>query len=156
MGTWPVSAAGTWAAMKMVMGWFVVLLIVGVGVMMFAEPNLNGVAAVLERRLWAAFGTGLLAELALIPLLAILVIVLAISLIGILLIPFAIVAYIIVAAGLLALGFLAVARFTGRGVSGSDFDVGLRSDRLRAMLLGLTAYLGVWFVVAALTPVTSV
>lgn len=152
----PESPITTWAAMKLALAWFAVLLVIGIGVMIFAEPNLDGVVLVLQRRLAGAFWTGVLAELALVPALLLLVVALAISLIGILLIPFAIVAYVVAAAGLIALGFLAAARFTGRGLSGSGFDPSSRSDRLRALLLGLSAYLGVWLVVAVLTGVPGV
>lgn len=141
----------TWGAMKLVLAWFAVLVIIGIGVMMFAEHNLDGVVAVLERHLARAFWVGLLAELGLIPVLLLLVVALAITVIGALLIPFAIVAYVIAAAGLLALGFLAVARFTGSGFFRVDPAANPRSVGLRAMFTGLVAYLGVWFVVAALT-----
>jgi hypothetical protein len=141
----------TWGAMKIVLGWFAVLLIIGIGVMMFAEHNLDGVVAVLERHLARAFWVGLLAELALVPLLLVGVVALAITVIGILLIPFAIVAYIIAAAGLLALGFLAVARFTGRGFFQAHPGDAPRSVSLRALFTGLALYLGVWLAVAALT-----
>jgi hypothetical protein len=79
------------------------------------------------------------------------VVVLAITVIGVLLIPFAIVAYIIAAAGLLALGFLAVARFTGRGFFHPSAGDATRSVSLRALVIGVALYLGVWLVVAALT-----
>jgi hypothetical protein len=148
----PVSRApSTWSAVKMVFGWFAVLVMIGIGVMLFAEHNLDGVVAVLERQLARSFGIGLLAQLSILPLLVVAVAALAITVIGILLIPFAIVAYIIAVAGLIALGFLAVARFTGRGFFRVDAGASPRSVSLRAMFLGLVVYLGLWFVVAALT-----
>jgi hypothetical protein len=147
----PSEPLTTWRAVKLVVAWFAVLVVIGIGVVVFAEPNLDGVVLVLQRRLAASFWTGVLAQMALMPVLLLLVVALAISLIGILLIPFAIVAYVVAAAGLLALGFLAVARFTGRGLAGSGYDSGSRSDRLRALFLGLATYLGAWLIVAALT-----
>ncbi|MDE3128688.1 MAG: hypothetical protein KGL38_11820 [Gemmatimonadota bacterium] len=152
-GPTPAAAAPltTWGAMKLVLGWFLVLAIIAIGVLMFAEHNLNGVVAVLERHLARAFWVGLLAELGLVPILLLLVVALAITVIGVLLIPFAIVAYVIAVAGLLALGFLAVARFTGSGFLHPDPTAKPRSVTLRSLFTGLAAYLGVWFVVAALT-----
>ncbi|HET7632830.1 MAG TPA: polymer-forming cytoskeletal protein [Gemmatimonadaceae bacterium] len=144
-------AATTWGSMKVVLGWFVVLLLIGVGVMTFAERNLDGVVAVLERHLARAFWMGLLAEVALVPVLILGVVLLCITVIGILLVPFAIVAYVVAAAGLVALGFLAVARFTGRGLFRVDPGAPVRAVNLRALLTGLALYLGVWFIVAALT-----
>jgi len=147
----PPGPLTTMGAMKLVLGWFAVLAIIGIGVMMFAEHNLDGVVTVLERHLARAFWVGLLAELGLVPLLLLLIVALAITVLGILLIPFAIVAYIIAVAGLLALGFLAVARFTGRGLFRVEPAAGARGVSLRALFTGLVAYLGIWFVVAALT-----
>ena len=147
----PAAPLTTWGAMKLVLGWFAVLAVIGIGVMMFAEHNLDGVVAVLERHLARAFWVGLLTELGLVPVLLLLIAALAITVIGILLIPFAIVAYVIATAGLLALGFLAVARLTGSGFLRPDPSANPRSASLRALFTGLVAYLGVWFVVAALT-----
>jgi len=147
----PPAPITTMGAMKLVVAWFAVLAIIGIGVMMFAEHNLDGVVTVLERHLARAFWVGLLAELGLVPLLLLLIVALAITVIGILLIPFAIVAYVIAVAGLLALGFLAVARFTGRGLFRVEPAARPRGVSLRALFTGLVAYLGIWFVVAALT-----
>ncbi|HEU4988162.1 MAG TPA: polymer-forming cytoskeletal protein [Gemmatimonadaceae bacterium] len=141
----------TWGAMKLVLAWFLILAVIAVGVLMFAEHNLNGVVTVLERHLARAFWVGVLTELGLVPLLVVAVAALCITIIGILLVPFAIVAYIIAVAGLLALGFLAVARFTGRGFIRPAPGDAPRAVTLRALFLGIVVYLGVWFVVAALT-----
>ncbi len=153
-GAAPTPAAApmtTWGAMKLVLAWFLVLATIGIGVMLFAEHNLDGVVTVLERHVARAFWVGLLAELGLLPLLIVGVVALAITLIGVLLIPFAIVAYIIAVAGLLALGFLAVARFTGRAFFRPDPTAAARGVSLQAMFAGLVVYLGLWFVVAAFT-----
>lgn len=147
----PPAPITTMGAMKLVVAWFAVLAIIGIGVMMFAEHNLDGVVTVLERHVARAFWVGLLAELGLVPLLLLLIVALAITVLGILLIPFAIVAYIIAVAGLLALGFLAVARFTGRGLFRVEPAAGARGVSLRALFTGLVAYLSIWLVVAALT-----
>lgn len=137
----------TWGAIKMVLGWFAVLCAIGVGVLLFAERNLDGVVRALELQFARAFWTGLLAQLAAIPALLLVVVALAVTLIGILLIPFAVVAYIVALAGLCTLGFLAIARFTGR-----YFFRGAPTSRgtsLRSLFLGLAIYLGVWLVAAA-------
>lgn len=144
----PVTTVG---AMKLVLAWLAVLAIIGIGVLLFAEHNLDGVVAVLERHLARAFWVGLVTELGLVPLLLLLVVALAITVIGLLLIPFAIVAYVVAVAGLLALGFLAVARFTGRGLFRAEPGAGERGVNVRAMFTGLVVYLGLWFAVAALT-----
>lgn len=137
----------TWGAMKQVLGWFAILVAIGIGVLLFAERNLDGVVRVLDASFARSFWTGLLAQVAAIPALLVLLVGLAVSLIGILLVPFAIVAYIIALAGLLTLGFLAVARFTGRAFSARGHDT--RADHLRALFTGLVVYLGLWFIAAA-------
>ena len=136
----------TWDAIKMVIGWFAILFAIGIGVLLFAERNLDGVVAALEQQFSRAFWVGLLAQLAAIPALLLVLVGLAISLIGILLIPFAIVAYVVALAGLCTLGFLAVARFTGRGFYRDSANS--RAISLRSLLIGLIIYVGLWFLAA--------
>lgn len=138
----------TWAALRMVFAWFAILCAMGIGVLLFAERNLDGVVLVLERQFSRSFWTGVLAQLAAVPLLLLVLLGLAVTLIGILLIPFAVVAYIIALAGLLMLGFLAVARFTGRPFGGASALPGRRVS-LRALLVGIALYVGLWFLAAA-------
>jgi hypothetical protein len=138
----------TWGALRLVLAWFAILCAMGIGVLVFAERNLDGVVLALERQFSRAFWTGVLAQLAAIPMLLLSMVALAVTLIGILLIPFAVVAYIIAASGLLMLGFLAVARFTGRAFSGSRALSGRRLS-LRALLIGIAIYVGLWFLAAA-------
>ena len=138
---------GTWAAIKIVIGWFAVLLAIGIGVLLFAERNLEGVVAVLDRSFSQAFWVGLLAQFAALPALLLVCVGLAISILGILLIPFAIVAFVIALAGLVTLGFIAIARFTGRAFFGAAGES--RMVTLRSLALGLTIYLGLWLLAAA-------
>jgi hypothetical protein len=137
----------TWAALKMVLGWFTVLFIVGIGILLFAEKNLDGVVGALDKQFARSFWIGLLAQLAAIPALLLVVLGLAITLIGILLIPFAVVAYVVALSGLLMLGFIAVARFTGRVFFRGAGDS--RAVHLRSLFAGLVIYLGLWFLAAA-------
>jgi len=137
----------TWAALKMVIGWFAVLFAIGIGVLLFAERNLDGVVGVLEQEFGRSFWVGVLTQLAAIPLLLLTVVALVITLLGILLIPFAVVLYVIAVAGLITLGFLAVARFTGRVFYRSAADS--RAVHLKSLFVGLLIYLGLWFLSAA-------
>lgn len=140
----PVSA---WTAVKMVLGWFAVLVAIGIGVLLFAESNLDGVVRTLDTEFARSFWVGILAQVAVIPALLVLLLALAVSLIGILLIPFAVVAYVTALAGLCTLGFLAVSRFTGRAFFGGVHET--RAVHLRSLVVGLAAYLGLWFIAAA-------
>ncbi len=150
----PASAApsrplSTWQSIKLVIGWFALLAIIGIGVMVFAEANLDGGVVALERGFARAFWIGVAGQLLALPLLLVIVVALAITLIGILLIPFAIVAYVIAAAGLVTLGFLAVARLTGGAFVRDGESASARNVHLRALVAGLLVYLGLWLVASA-------
>ena len=135
---------------KMVAATFGVLLIVAIGVLLFAGSNLDEVVGTLELRFARAFWVGLLGEVLLLPALAVLIVALALTLIGILLIPFAIVAYSIAVAGLLTLGFLAVARLVGGSVT-RDGEATPRSRALTALAIGVAVFFVLWMVAALLT-----
>ena len=150
----PVGAAGTLQAMKVVLGWLAILLVIGIGVLVFAEPTLGPVVEALHQRFGRAFWYGLAAQLAAIPALLVILLGLALTVVGILLIPFAIVAYAVALAGVLTLGFLAVARFTGAAITGgarSRPTGRVRGASLRALVVGLALYLGLWLAAAAFT-----
>jgi hypothetical protein len=149
----------TWQSIKLVIGWFAVLVIIGLGVMIFAEPNMDGVVQTMERSFARAFWFGVLGEIMALPALLLLCIGLLLTILGALLIPFAIVSYAIAVAGLLALGFLAVARLTGsiwsRPQNGTPAST--RAANLRSLLIGVTVYMGLWLLAAIFTwqPVAS-
>ena len=137
-------------ALKLTLGWFAVLVIIGVGVMIFAEANLDGVVLALERGIGKSFGVGLLGQLVALPVLALLCVALALTIIGLLLIPFAIVAYTIAIAGLVTLGFLAVSRLSGAPLVRAP-ELTPRGVNLRSMFIGLIGYFGLWALAAAFT-----
>jgi hypothetical protein len=145
------SVQRTYDSMQLVAGTFGVLLIIALGVLLFAGPNLDEVVATLERQFGRAFWVGLLGQLLILPALVVLLVALAVSVIGILLIPFAIVAYAIAVAGLVTLGFLAVARLIGGAVRRSSRDTTARSRALAALALGLALVFSLWMIAAALT-----
>lgn len=136
---------------KLVLGWFAVLVILGIGVMVFAEANLDGVVLALERGVGRAFWIGLAGELLALPALLVVVVALAITILGALLIPFAIVAYVVAAAGLLTLGFLAVSRLAGTAMVSDSGTVAPRGVHLRALFVGLAIVFGLWLLAAAFT-----
>jgi hypothetical protein len=140
----------TWQAVKLVIGWFALLAILGFGVTIFAEGNLDGVVVALERGFARSFWIGIAGQLLMLPALAVIIAALALTILGALLIPFAIVSYIIAAAGLVTLGFLAVSRLTGGALArGRGTDA--RPAHVRALLVGLVIYLGIWMIAAAFT-----
>lgn len=141
---------------RMVAATFGVLLIVAIGVLLFAGRNLDEVAETLERRFARAFWAGLLGQVLLLPGLAVLVVALALTVIGVLLIPFAIVAYCVAVVGLFTLGFLAVARLVGGSMS-RDGDRTPRYRALVALAVGVAVFFVLWMVAALLTwsPLTA-
>jgi hypothetical protein len=147
----PSRPLSTLQSVKLVVAWFALLTLIGLGVMVFAEGNLDGVVIALERGFARSFWLGLAGQVVLLPGLLVLVVGLTITVIGILLIPFAVVAYIIAAAGLVTLGFLAVARLTGGAMASDRGTTSKRGVHLRALAIGLIAYLGIWLVAALFT-----
>lgn len=149
----PISAEPwtTWQAVKLVLGFFAVLVIIGLGVLVFAERNLDGVVASLERAPMKAFWLGVLGQLAMLPVLLLLCLALTLTILGILLVPFAIVAYVVAVAGLVTLGFLAVSRLTGSAIAAhGDSARTARGEHLSALFVGLVIYFGLWLVAALL------
>jgi hypothetical protein len=139
-------APDTVRSLKMTLGWFAVLFVIGVGVLLFAEKNLDGVVLALEQDFSRSFWMGLLSQLGALPALLLVVVALCITLIGTLLVPFAIVAFMVGLAGLVTLGFLAVSRFTGRA-----FFRGAAPSRnvsLKSLFAGLLVYVGLWVLAA--------
>jgi hypothetical protein len=141
----------TFQSVKLVIGWFAVLTIIGLGVLVFTEPNLDGVVVALERGFARSFWIGLVGQVVALPVLLLVVAGLALTVIGVLLVPFAIVAYVIAAAGLVTLGFLAVARLTGGAMASERGTTSARGVHLRGLIIGLVAYLGLWMIAALFT-----
>lgn len=137
-------------ALQLAVASLAVLLVLGIGVLVMAGEYLDGVLDTLERSVAKSLLVGVGAQLALVPALVVVIIALAITLLGILLIPFAVVAYAIAVAGLATLGFLAAAMLTGHALSGRKAATA-RGTALRALLIGVSAYMALWLIAAAFT-----
>ncbi|HUQ83353.1 MAG TPA: hypothetical protein VM076_19520 [Gemmatimonadaceae bacterium] len=147
----PESRVGaTRHALALAGSWLVILVLIGIGVYVFANDYLDAVTESLEGRFGRSFWAGVAAQLALAPVLALLCIALAVTIIGVLLIPFAIVAFVLAVVGLITLGFLAVARITGESMSPSARRAAdTRGAMLRALVVGVVLYMGLWVVASA-------
>ena len=149
----PVSpGASVWRTMGITVGTFGILLVLGIGVLIFSGATLDTVVNVTQGQLSRAFLTGVLAELALLPGLLLLCVGLALTILGVLLIPFAIVAYALAVAGAMTLGVLGVAVVTGGAIArrrGSR-PLTARATALRALLIGVFTIFALWLVAAAL------
>ena len=143
------AAQHTMDSVRVVSGSFGILLIIAVGVLLFAGPNLEEVTAALQGRFARAFWYGVLGQLFVLPGLLVLIIALTLTVIGILLIPFAVVAYAIAVAGLVTLGFLAVAQLVGSAVWRGG-DASARARAFGVLFAGVTAFFALWLVGAAI------
>jgi hypothetical protein len=143
----PATRRATGDAMSLSLGWLVVMLLVGIGVLIFASAYLDGVSDVLEQNFSRSFLVGIAGELGMIPALILVCAALAVTVVGILLIPFAIVAYVLAVMGFLTLGFLAVARLAG-GSFGADRGE-VKGKALRGLVLGIGIFMGLWVLAAA-------
>jgi hypothetical protein len=146
---------GTADAMSLSIGWLVVMLLVGIGVLLFASAYLDGVTDVLEQNFGKSFLVGIAGLIGLIPALILVCAALAITVVGILLIPFAIVAYVLAVMGFLTLGFLSVARLAGGALGGNRGEE--KGKALRGLVFGIGVFMGLWVLAAVFqwSPVIS-
>lgn len=136
--------------MQTVMGWLVLMVILGFGVMVLAEDRLRVVTETIEGRFGKSVLTGLLAEVSFIPALIIIPVLLVITIVGIVIAPFAALAIIVLGAGLAALGFLAMARVAGQAMTRRAPPATARGVEMRSMLAGLCLFFGLWLLAALL------
>jgi hypothetical protein len=151
----PIASASAVATTRdnvmLTLGWAGVVLIIGIGVMVFGGRTLDVVGETIGQEFGRSLIVGIAATLGAVPALALLIVGLALTILGVLLIPFAIVAYVLAAAGLLTLGFLAAVRATGRSISRGRGSLTERGAALRALVVGVVFFLGLWLIAAFLT-----
>ena len=137
-------------ALALSSSWLIILVLMAIGVLLFAGDYLDGVVDSLEGRFGRSFWAGIATQLALAPVLCLLVIALAVTILGVLLIPFAIVAFVLAVVGLITLGFLAIARITGESVApAASKRYSARGAALRALVVGVSIYMGLWVLASA-------
>jgi hypothetical protein len=148
----PASTSGPWRSLGVTLASLAIFLMLGIGVLIFAGPTLDGVAEALDGHLGRPFLIGVGGQLAVVPALLLLIVALAITVIGALLVPFAIVAYVLALSGAGTLAFLTVALVMGRAVVKRRGSMPLtrRAESLRAMIIGVSSLFALWIVAAAL------
>lgn len=146
-----------WAATRVTLAWFAVLVVLGLGLLAGAGTQLDAVAGALEAAPGHAVLVGVAGQLALAPALVVLVSALTVTVVGILAVPLAVVAFVLAAAGLLTLGFLTAAFVLGRwagggrpAAAGRPRATAVRAASLRALATGIALFAGVWLVAALL------
>jgi hypothetical protein len=144
----------TGSAVALALGWLAVTLAIGVGAATYASSHLEGVVRTVELDFSRSFWLGLAGQLAILPVLGLLVAALALSVVGAVAIPVAIVVFLVGAVGIGTLGFLATAQLTGGAFVSADTRARLSARRatVRALIGGVVFYMGLWVIAAALTP----
>lgn len=136
--------------LKQTAAWFGILILLAIGVLTNAGDAMQRVNAALNSGFSRNVLVGVLAQVALLPILATICLMLTLTLIGILLVPFAVVAYIIVVLGLIVLGGLGAAQMVGAGVVARRPGANDRAARLQALITGMLLISFPWLAAAAL------
>ncbi|HYW51391.1 MAG TPA: hypothetical protein VE861_12340, partial [Gemmatimonadaceae bacterium] len=142
--------SGTLASLKRTAAWFGILILLGIGVLINAGDAMQRVTTALNAGFARNVTVGVLAQLAMLPVLAVICLLLALTLIGILLIPFAVVAYVVAVLGLLVLGGLGAVQMVGSGIAPRRASATERASRLQALVTGLLMLSIPWLAAAAL------
>lgn len=149
----PTPAVAARRSVSLAVGWYLVLAVIGLAVVLFARGKLEVISGRIRHDFARSFFYGLLGQILFFPALVVTIVALAITVIGVLLIPFAIVGLVLAAAGALALGFLAMSLVIGdaamrwRGAAAP----GGRAQLLQFLLIGLSIYLVLWVLGGALS-----
>lgn len=131
-------------ALSLSVGWYLVMAIIGLGVVLLAPAKVDAIAGVLRADFSRALVAGILGEFAIVPALVLGVVALAITIIGILAIPFVVVGFILALAGALALGYIVMAGMVGEWVlRRRDMLPGGRAP-VQSLIAGLTLFLFLW------------
>jgi hypothetical protein len=126
---------------------FIALAMIGFGTVFFARRNVEVVADTAANAFGRALVVGLLAQLLLLPTLAMLIVGLVFTIVGILLLPFAVLAYVIAACVAALGGYLAVAHAIGETVTRRRMANGVFVRYPNAygyLFTGLVGLLGLW------------
>jgi hypothetical protein len=139
-----------WHAVRIAVAAFGLVLMLSIGVLTFAEEQLDNVTATLADHFGRSAWYGFVAEIALLPALLVMIVALAITIIGVVAIPFAIIGFVVLAIGAAALGFMAVAEASGTSIlrSGSQASLTARGAQLRAIVTGISIFGGLWILTA--------
>jgi|HubBroStandDraft_2_1064218.scaffolds.fasta_scaffold05625_4 hypothetical protein len=139
-----------WHAVRIAIAAFGLVLMLSIGVLTFAEEQLDNVTATLANQFGRSAWYGFVGEIALLPALLVMVVALAITIIGAIAIPFAIIGFVVLALGAAALGFMAVAEASGTSILRSQSQASLtaRGAQLRAIVTGISIFGGLWVLTA--------
>ncbi len=141
---------GTMNSLKKTAAFFGILIVLAIGVLTNAGDAMQRVNTALNSGFGRNVVVGLLAQLALLPVLVTICLLLALTLLGVLLIPFAVVAYMIAVLGLVVLGGLGAIQMIGSGIAARRAGLTDRGARLQAVVSGMLLVSIPWLLAAAL------
>lgn len=147
------AVGGTITSLARTAAWFGVLILLGIGVLINSADAMQRVTTALQSGFARNVLVGVLAQMALLPVLVLTCVLLALTLIGILLIPFAIVAYVVAVLGMVVLGGLGAVQMVGAGIAPRRRAVSERGARLQALVTGMLLLSVPWLMAAALTSI---
>jgi hypothetical protein len=130
-----------------VIGVFLMLAVLGFGLVMFARPNLEVISDTASHSFGRAFVTGLLGQILVIPTFGMLVVGLILSVAGILLLPFAVAVYALLVIVSALGGFLGVAHAMGETYIRRRMAMGTligSPNSYRYLVVGLGAVAVLW------------
>ncbi len=145
-------APSAWHRFKIALSCYALMIVVGIGVLTFASEPLDSAAQAVSDQFGRSLGFGVVGLLAAIPVLGVALIALCLTIVGILLTPVLAVVYTLAVLGIALVGFFAVAETTGRAIFRSRQALDPLSDRgakLRALVTGISLYIGLWVLAAA-------
>lgn len=147
----------TFTSLKHTAAWFGILIILAIGVLTNAGDAMQRITSTLNAGFGRNVTVGIMAQLALLPVLVTICLLLCLTLIGILLVPFAIVAYVVAVLGLVVLGGLGAVQMVGKGVAARRPGLTERGARLQALVSGMLMLSVPWLIAASLTswPIAS-
>lgn len=130
-----------------VVAFFIALAMVGFGTVFFGRRYVEVIADTATHSFGRSFVVGLLGQLLLLPVFAMMIVGLALTIVGILVVPFAALAFVLGAAVAVLGGYLAVAHAVGETVTRRRMANGafVRSPNSYGYIFtGLTGLLGLW------------
>jgi hypothetical protein len=130
-----------------VLGVFLTLAVLGIGLVMFGRQNLEVVSDTVSHSFGRAFLAGLLGQILLLPTFGMLVVGLILSVAGILLLPFAVAIFAMLTVIAVVGGYLAMAHAIGETYTRRRMALGVAigsANSYRYLLVGLTALMSLW------------
>jgi hypothetical protein len=159
----PAAAAGMGVLAKAagLAGVLFTLTLLGFGMVLFAQPQLETISDTVSHSLLRAFATGLLAEIVVLPTLGMFVTGLVLSVVGIILVPFVLIVVPLALSVAVVAGFLAVAHTMGETRTRRRMAAGARigsANSYRYLLHGLSAIGLLWlaWILVGWVPVAGV